>query len=362
MEFKKTLLASSLLSALALTGCGGGGGGGGGGAETGGDPAPGAPAPGAPAPGTPAPNEPAGFGFIDEHSTKISGDIQAAVKAATFFKYEEDVANYVLAFDYVADYSGQLGDFLSENAIYLAIYKTELASDDGKPIEGNCTAGGTLVAQGYVPGLFDANKVTDLDFNAAQYCTVLEGTEAAPDLAGDEVTLTGDMHLVIDNPGYSLGLTETVIQYNEFEEGIADASVAITGTVDYSETNSGSQLAINAAVTFDGIAGNYNFTQACESLVCLINAEVIPGDGNTYTVAGLNIALSNGYQGSADISYSAALGELAVSFDQVQYCVDGSIATGTMNIAEKDGIAEIQTTFNGCGEDPLVEFYADGAP
>jgi hypothetical protein len=351
MEFKKTLLASSLLSALALTGCGGGGGGGGGTADTGG---------GDPAPGTPAPGEPAGFGFIDEHSIKISGDIQAAVKAATFFKYEEDVANYVLAFDYVADYSGQLGDLLVSKLAPLAFVSNTLR-DDGIDDEGNC--GGTLFAQGTVPSyLEDQSGQKDINFDANQYCTVLEGTEKAPNLAGDEITLSGDMHLLVNDPNYSLELTDTVINYDEYEDGVADVSVAITGTVDYSETNTSTQLAVNAAVTFDGIAGNYNFTHACESLDCLIDAEVIPGDGNTYTVTGLNIALFNGYQGSADISYTEALGELAVSFDQVQYCVDGSIATGTMNIAEKDSTAEIQTTFNGCGEDPLVEFYADGAP
>ena len=49
-----------------------------------------------------------------------------------------------------------------------------------------------------------------------------------------------------------------------------------------------------------------------------------------------------------------------MSFDQIQYCEDGSIGSGTMNITAIDSTAEIATSFNGCGVEPLVEFYADG--
>lgn len=354
MELNKTLMLSTLFSALVLTGCGGGGGGGGTddtGADNSGE------GPANPDSTNPDPVDP-NFGFVDAYSTKISGDIQAAVKAATFFKYEEDVANYELAFDYVADYSSQLGDLLAENAGYLVFYKSTLA-DPGKTVEGDCTEAGALFAKGYVPGLFSENQVTDINFNATAYCSQLKDGE---NLTGDELTLSGGAHLIVDEPGYSLELDEIVIKYDALDTDIADVIVAIDGAIEYSEADSSQQLAVNAEVTFDGIAGNYNFTQTCIDSDCLIDAEIIPGNGYEYTVDGLTVTLDNGYQGSADIFYNAVLGELAVSFDQIQYCEDGSIGSGTMNIIEKDGTAEIATSFNGCGEDPIVEFYADGAP
>ncbi|MBL4798277.1 MAG: hypothetical protein JKY50_12750 [Oleispira sp.] len=378
MELNKTLMLSTLFSALVLTGCGGGGGGGGGGTDdTGADNSgegPGNSDPTNPDPANPDSTNPdstnpdpvdPNFGFVDAYSTKISGDIQAAVKAATFFKYEEDVANYELAFDYVADYSSQLGDLLVEQLNGLDAVEQFGLYVGVRPV-GDCVPPGKAYIQG---------TVTEVNFKAAAYCSKLK-IDGNP--TGDELTLSGGAHLIVDESSYSLELTGLdledledlksagdvvdvyTIKYDAFDADIADVIVEMLGTVGYSETDSGQQLAVNAEVIFDGVAGNYNFTQICENGTCSIDAN-ISGAGNNYTVNGLTVTSPNGYTGSADISYNDVLGELAVSFDQIQYCADGSIDSGTMNIIETDG-AEIATTFNGCGVEPLVEFYADGTP
>lgn len=358
MKIKKTIAFSTLFSALALVGCGGDTASTDPNTEGSTDPNPTSPNPTDPAPTDPGPAEPPEFGFVDYHSAKISGDIQAAVKAATFVKYESDVANYQLLFNYISDYSSQSGDFLVEQLKPLAFVSNKL-KNEGITDEGSC--GGTLFAQGTVPGVFeDQSGEKNINFDANQYCTQLEDSEG--NLTGDELTLTGQAHLIVNDPNYSLELTDTVTHYNAFDESTADVTVAINGTINHSETASSNQLAVNADVTFDGIAGSYNFTHVCQSQACVINAQVTPGDGNQYTIDGLTVSLNNGYQGSADISYDQVIGELTVSFDQIQYCEDGTIASGTMSISENNGTADILTSFNGCGVEPSVEFYSDGAP
>ena len=220
---------------------------------------------------------------------------------------------------------------------------------DNKLYIGECNDGtdGKLLVSG-------DGAAFSIDANG--YCT---------DISGDELMLSGGYAVEYENVGdYSLTFNQSVIAYDSFDADIIDISAVINeGSIVYSEAGeNNSTLAVDASITSGGIDGEFDFTQSCEGVTCSIDAN-ISGAGNDYTVDGLTVILSNGYKGSADIFYNEALGDLAVSFDQIQYCEDGSIASGTMNIIEKDGTAEIVTSFTGCdGFDPSITFYAEGAP
>jgi len=354
MELNKTLMLSTLFSALVLAGCGGGGGGGGGsdadasGGNTGGDNT-GGDNTGGDNTGGDNTTDPS-FGFNDASSTKISGDIQAAVKAATFVRYEEDVTNYELQYDFVTELSGELGSVVQSLSLLVAaeVIGNGFLPLDNEPYPSQCTEG----------NLFVSGIYTDFNASADDYCIEV------PDTAGDELSLSGGYAVLYANTGdYSITFNEGVIEYDSFDADITDVSAVInTGSIAYLEENeTNNELIVLATITSGGVGGEFDFTQTCVESDCSIDAN-ISGAGNEYIVDGLTVTAPNGYTGSADIFYNPVLGELAVSFDQIQYCEDGSIRSGTMNITAIDSTAEIATSFNGCGVEPLVEFYADGTP
>ena len=327
MDFQKLLILSALSSVMLLVGCG-------------------SDDESSSTFGASYTGKTANLELTETNKDLVSVEMQAAVKAITFVNYQVETQDYELKYDASIE-SGHL------IAKLLEATSEEIESTFGQssfpsfPYDGTCASGGVATISG---------SAANLSISANSYCV---------ETAVGYMTLSGDYKYVLSGESnYVVTLQDSVIDF-DFPDGYGtDAHMEANGIIEYKVTQDSTEFTVDSTLTINGISASSNVTQTCPITEgsCVIDADVVSENGNTYRVEDLSVSLSNGYSGSADF-YLPKLGMVEGDFNNIQYCEDGSIGGGAIYLSENNGPAELHMFFSkGCGEGAAVNFYEVGAP
>ena len=280
--------------------------------------------------------------MTDANSAEISLEMQAAVKAVSFVRYEENLSDYDLKYTASIEYAELLNPILSEASNELSQFFGE-GTIPSTTIDGDCVQAGSAVVSG---------TATNLSVSADEYCV---------DIDYAELTLSGSFDFALNTPDYSINLndTETLITFSN--QALADNRIKTTGSINYSVNEGNTVLNVDSSIDFDGVVSNSNVTETCVDTTCTIDADVQADNGSIYRAEDITVSRVNGYRGDAYF-YLTEFGKVRAYFYNIQYCEDGSIGNGSIFISNESGPEQIDVYFNGCGEEVITSYYAEGAP
>ncbi len=275
----------------------------------------------------------------DEAKEGLAIEMQAAVKAVTFVRYEEDILNYEVKHTAPMEFAVLLQEMLGEVSKELQNF-FGLGTIPATPFEGSCANGGSASISG---------TAFNLSVVANNYCESANSTE---------VTLSGGYEFTLDGENFSIKLNETTTTIDAIN---TINVIKANGSIVYSSTELQNVLVVDTSLNFDGILASSQLTQTCTAEGCEVDANIVGDNGTTYRAEDLIVTTSTyGYRGSADF-FLPQLGKVSAEFYNIQYCEDSSIRSGYIFISDSTGPAEIHIRFTDCGV-AVPEFYEQGAP
>lgn len=288
--------------------------------------------------------ETADIELTDEGTSELALEMQKALKAVTFVSYQEDLADYDMKYDASIVHGEMLADILSGVSQEIEdVFGTSTLPTF--QYDGECSPAGTATVSG---------SSTNLSISASDYCSPVSFAD---------IFLSGNYQFILDDDNYSISLNNSLVEVKYHNVDYVDNVIKTNGSVNYTESDTDSVLVVDTIIDFDGVVATSKVTQTCSNsgVSCVVDANVLAENGEVYRVEELSVSLSNGYRGSANF-FIPELGKVFANFYSIQYCADGSIAAGSIYIQDLNSSAEIEVYFNGCGEDEVINFYAEGAP
>jgi hypothetical protein len=280
--------------------------------------------------------------ITDNNKGALSKEIQAAVKAVTFVRYEENYSDY----RYLYVESARLGNILY-GILSAQSQQLQLALGDNtfseivKPSE--CVEGGSVILSG---------SYDDLSLVADNYCIPEEGVT---------YTISGGLTYKVDGDNHEISMDNISLEMDRGEAVDDYREISGSGDISYVDADNVSILVVNSTLSGLGLTVSSKVKQTCGD-GCTYDAEVLSENGTVYRAEDLEVAVdSNGYLGSADF-YLPNSGKVSVAFDDLQYCEDGSIGGGSIFVRSEPQAGELMISFNGCGVSPSNYYYADGIP
>lgn len=280
----------------------------------------------------------------EEKMEFLQADADAVVKAITFVRYEENVADYYRNKHLVPlELTEMIGSILEGASELINDYAGD-ASISGESVPGEC--GGVVIASG---------NSDSFSGDANDYCDPLGSS-------GDTISISGTLSYNKTEVGYGMSFNKVSMDINYISEEQIDQTTFINGSVNYSETEAGIALNVDAYVEVDDISSSANVTYTCPSKSCQFDADFKAENGVTYRVEDLQASLNTtyGYTGWGEL-YLPDHGYLDLYYYHVTFCEDGSIGNGYIEMKETDSNKTIEVRYDDCGE--FVTNYApEGIP
>ena len=203
------------------------------------------------------------------------------------------------------------------------------ASISNTPVEGDC--GGSAIASG---------SAVKFSADANAYC-VLSGTT--------KIYWTGGFSFEKSASNYTFSFDDTVLSIDAIDDTY-DSTSKLDGTYSYEENGEQSTITTKGSIEINGNAFTSTIIETCIIGECSVNLDYIAGD-TTYRAENVeeDISENNGFNASADFLLPS-VGRLHVNYSNIEYCVDGSIDSGTIVISELNSEEQIEIVFTADDE------------
>ena len=270
-----------------------------------------------------------------ESGVGLQQDAEAVVKAITFVRYEENIADYEADKHKAPIYlSNQIGGILKEVSAYIYAEMVE-ESISGQSLLGEC-GGSTSLSGNY----------SDFSTEFSNFC-VLTGESSS-------IALNGAVTFQLENNDYAINFDSVSLNY-QIDQEVTQAAF-INGSFDYSETETESISKVNAYVKVDGVASSANITETCAigTSNCQFNADFLADNGVVYRIEDLRAELAFGegvYHGQGKL-FIPDYGYVYIEYSGLQYCEDASIDSGYIFLAEDEDpySPTVNYEYSNCGE------------